>query len=73
MPPNAADISLNQIDAYDTEFWAGRRDAREATFQLHRDTPELQHFEERVIEDSPFAPGNFINGIKRLDCACACA
>ena len=53
----AADISLNQIDLSDMEFWAGSRDIREATFQVLRDTPDLQHFEERVIDDSPFPPG----------------
>ena len=53
----AADISLDQIDLSDMEFWAGSRDVREATFQILRDTPDLQHFEERVIDDSPFPPG----------------
>ena len=53
----AADISLDQIDLSDMEFWAGSRDVREATFQVLRDTPDLQHFEERVIDDSPFPPG----------------
>ena len=53
----AADISLDQIDLSDMEFWAGSRDIREATFQVLRDTPDLQHFEERVIDDSPFPPG----------------
>ena len=57
MPPRIADISLDQIDLSDLEFWAGPRDVRESTFKLLRDTPELQHFEERVIEDSPFPPG----------------
>ena len=54
MLPNAADISLDQIDLSDLEFWAGPRDVREATFKLLRDTPELQHFEEHVVEGSPF-------------------
>ena len=57
MLPNAADISLDQIDLSDLEFWAGPRDVREATFKLLRDTPELQHFEEHVVEGSPFPPG----------------
>jgi len=50
-------ITLDHIDLSDLEFWAGPREEREATFQLLRDTPALQHFEERVIEDSPFPPG----------------
>ena len=58
MPSNDADISLDQIDLSDIEFWAGPRDLREAAFKLLRDTPELQHFEERLIEDSPFPPGD---------------
>ncbi|MGK0275300.1 MAG: hypothetical protein ACI9N0_001684 [Ilumatobacter sp.] len=31
MPPNADDISRDQIDLSDTEFWAGPLDIREAT------------------------------------------
>ena len=58
MPSNDADISLDQIDLSDIEFWAGPRDLREAAFKLLRDTPELQHFEERLIEYSPFPPGD---------------
>ena len=57
MTIRAAEISLDQIDLSDMEFWAGSRDVREATFQVLRDTPDLQHFEERVIDDSPFPPG----------------
>ena len=57
MTLDAADISLDRIDLSDMEFWAGPRDVREATFQKLRDTPELRHFEERVIEESPFPPG----------------
>ena len=53
----ATQVRLDQVDLSDMEFWAGPRAIREATFQLLRDTPELQHFEERVIEDSPFPPG----------------
>ncbi len=53
-----ADLALDQIDLSDMEFWAGPRNLREATFQLLRDTPELQHFEERIIEGAPFPPGD---------------
>ncbi len=51
------DIPLDQIDLTDMEFWAGPRDIREATFKKLRDTAELQHFDERVIEGAPFPPG----------------
>lgn len=57
MTLHAADISLDQIDLSDMKFWAGSRDVREATFQVLRDTPDLQHFEEQVIDESPFPPG----------------
>lgn len=51
-------ISIDSIDLSDMEFWAGPRDVRDATFKALRDTPALQHFEERVIEESPFPPGD---------------
>jgi hypothetical protein len=57
MTLHAADISLEEIDLSDMAFWAGSRDVREATFQMLRDTPDLQHFDERVIDESPFLPG----------------
>ena len=57
-PTTALDpVPLDEIDLSDIEFWAGPRDVREATFKTLRDTPEIQHFDERVIEDSPFPPG----------------
>ncbi|WP_051063063.1 cytochrome P450 [Ilumatobacter nonamiensis] len=52
-----ADLTLDDIDLSDIEFWAGPRDVREAAFRLLRATPGLPHFEERVIEDSPFPQG----------------
>jgi len=55
---NDTTISVDSIDLSDMEFWAGPRDVREATFKALRDTPQLLHFEERVIEDSPFPPGD---------------
>ena len=51
-------ISIDSIDLSDMEFWAGPREVREATFKALRDTPQLLHFDERVIEDSPFPPGD---------------
>ncbi len=57
MTTSSPSVSLDSIDLSDIEFWAGPRDVREATFKLLRDTPGLQHFEERVIENAPFPPG----------------
>jgi cytochrome P450 len=51
------DIALDDIDLSDIEFWAGPRDVREAVFRKLRDTPDLQHYDERIIEESPFPPG----------------
>lgn len=58
-------LSLDQIDLSDMDFWAAPRELREATFQLLRDTPELQHFEERVIEGAPFPPGDGYHALTR--------
>lgn len=52
------DVSLDEVDLSDIEFWAGPRDVREAVFKKLRDTDGLVHFEERVLEDSPFPPGD---------------
>ena len=57
MTTSATPVPLDSIDLSDMAFWAGPRDLREATFQTLRDTPGLLHFEERVIEESPFPPG----------------
>jgi methyl-branched lipid omega-hydroxylase len=57
MTTSSASVPLDSIDLSDLEFWAGPRDVREATFATLRDTPGLVHFDERVIEDSPFPPG----------------
>ena len=52
------DVPLDRIDLSDMEFWAGPRDVREATFKSLRDIEGLVHFEERVLEDFPFPPGD---------------
>lgn len=52
-----ADLTLEGIDLSDMDFWAAPRDVRDAAFKVLRDTPGLPHFDERVIEDSPFPPG----------------
>lgn len=57
MTTSLADVRLDTIDLSDMEFWAGPRDIREGAFKTLRDTPELIHFPERIIEDSPFPPG----------------
>ncbi|MEP6298406.1 MAG: cytochrome P450 [Ilumatobacter sp.] len=56
--PTLPDITLDQIDLSDMEFWAGPRDEREAAFRALRDAPGLVHFDERVIEGYPFPPGD---------------
>jgi cytochrome P450 len=50
-------MTLDEIDLSDPEFWAAPRTQRDAAFALLRDTPTLQHFNERIIEESPFPPG----------------
>jgi methyl-branched lipid omega-hydroxylase len=50
-------MNLDEIDLSDPEFWGAPREVRDAAFALLRDTPTLQHFNERVIEESPFPPG----------------
>lgn len=52
------DVSLDEVDLSDIEFWAGPRDVREAVFKKLRETDGLVHFEERVLEDAPFPPGD---------------
>lgn len=56
--PALLHVPLDQIDLSDMEFWGGPRDIREAAFMTLRDTAGLVHFEERVLEDYPFPPGN---------------
>jgi cytochrome P450 len=56
-PSPLPDVPLGSFDLSDMEFWAGPRDVREGAFATLRDTPGLQHFEERVIEEAPFPPG----------------
>jgi len=60
-------VPLDEIDLSDMEFWVGPRDRREAVFKTLRDTPELQHFEERVIEGAPFPPGAGYYALTRHD------
>jgi cytochrome P450 len=57
MTTSSATVPLDSIDLSDPEFWSAPRDVREAAFKTLRDTPGLPHFDERVIEDSPFPPG----------------
>jgi hypothetical protein len=70
-----ADLALDQIDLSDMEFWAGHRDLRlganlgrhEITMmadEIHRSLPSL-----RITGEPSYLQSNFINGIKRLDCA----
>lgn len=57
MSTTLPEVPLESIDLSDMEFWAGPRDVRAGAFATLRDAPGLVHFEERVIEDSPFPPG----------------
>jgi len=50
-------VPLGSFDLSDFEFWTKPREYREGAFKTLRDTPELQFFEERVFEDSPFPAG----------------
>jgi cytochrome P450 len=50
-------VPLDDFDLSDVEFWAAPRDDREGAFVTLRNTPGLVHYEERVIEGSPFPPG----------------
>ncbi len=50
-------VPLDSFDLSDMEFWAGPRDVRDGAFRTLRDTPELIHYPERLLEDFPFPPG----------------
>jgi methyl-branched lipid omega-hydroxylase len=51
-------VPLDSFDLSDFEFWVADRDFREGAFRTLRDTPGLVHYEERVLEDAPFPPGD---------------
>ncbi len=51
-------VPLDSFDLSDFEFWTADRDYREGAFKTLRDTPGLVHYEERVLEDAPFPPGD---------------
>lgn len=50
-------VPIDEFDLSDVEFWTEPRDYREGAFVSLRNTPGLVHYEERVIEGSPFPPG----------------
>ena len=50
-------VPVDEFDLSDVEFWMEPRDYREGAFVSLRNTPGLVHYEERVIEGSPFPPG----------------
>ena len=60
-------VPLDQIDLSDIEFWTGPRDVRDGAFKTLRDTPEPQHYEERVAEGFPFPPGAGYYALTRHD------
>ncbi len=60
-------VPLDAFDLSDLEFWAGPRDVREGAFLTLRNTPELVHYEERLLEDFPFPPGAGYYALTRHD------
>jgi cytochrome P450 len=60
-------VPLDDFDLSDLEFWNGPREVREGAFLTLRDTPELVHFEERLLEDFPFPPGVGYYALARHD------
>jgi cytochrome P450 len=50
--------AVDSFDLSDIEFWLAPRDERDAAFSALRATPGLLKYEERVIEDAPFPPGD---------------
>jgi cytochrome P450 len=64
---SSEDITLDDVDLSDMEFWAGPRDVRDAVFAALRDTPGLRHYDERVIEQSAFTPGPGYYALARHD------
>jgi methyl-branched lipid omega-hydroxylase len=51
-------VPIDSFDLSDFEFWVADREYREGAFKTLRDTPGLVHYEERVLEDAPFPPGD---------------
>ncbi|MGE5210176.1 MAG: cytochrome P450, partial [Acidobacteriota bacterium] len=51
------EVTLDDFDLSDPEFWTAPRAHREGAFKALRDTPGLVHYDERVIPDLPFPPG----------------
>jgi cytochrome P450 len=50
-------VSLDDVDLSDPEFWAAPRSHREAAFRALRNTPGLVRYDEWPIADSPFPTG----------------
>jgi methyl-branched lipid omega-hydroxylase len=60
-------VAFDEIDLSDFDFWLRPRDWREAAWQTLRDTPGLPHYDERIIEGSPFPPGPGYRALTRHD------
>jgi cytochrome P450 len=52
--PQPSVLSLDEIDLSDIEFWDRPWEEREAAFELLRSERPMPHFEDPVMEDSPF-------------------
>jgi methyl-branched lipid omega-hydroxylase len=60
-------VPLDDIDLSAPEFWSAPREYREGAFKTLRDTPQLIHFEERIIENAPFPRGAGYYALTRHD------
>jgi len=52
--PTSPTLTLDEIDLSDLAFWDRPWEEREAAFELLRTSRPMPHFEDPVIEDSPF-------------------
>jgi methyl-branched lipid omega-hydroxylase len=61
------EVSLDDFDLSDPEFWLAPRSFREGAFKALRDTPGLVHYAEREIPELPFPPGPGYWAVTRHD------
>ncbi len=65
VPPD--EVSLDDFDLSDPDFWTSSRSFREGAFKALRDEPGLIHFDEREIPDLPFPIGDGYWALTRHD------
>lgn len=65
--PRHDEVTLDDFDLSDPEFWLAPRLFREGAFKTLRDTPGLVHYDERAIPDLPFPPGPGYWAVTRHD------